>query len=469
MAGIGKSTLACSACECAVQQKLLFVSFFFSRAQEDLSRAKLFATTLAHRLGQCDHRIRSRIAEFLEENPDIPFQPHQTQITELIIKPLLASNIQHPIIVVLDALDECEPKDAQEVLRLIIMCTRQVPLIRFLITSRPEPHITDILLPLTEIKSLILHNVEEHVIASDIQLYLRAKLCNIATEFGPSLPLEWPDNVELNTLVERSGNLFIYAATVVRFVGDEKVWNPKTQLSIVLGSRTVIGANPHAELDGLYLHVLKNAVPSSQRMDIVDRFQIVLGTLLLLHDPLPIAAIAGLLGIEEHDIAAVLRPLHSLILQTNDIGTPPQIYHKSFSDFITDPTRCTESKFLIDRGVQSSRFTQQCFRAMAEGLKKNLIGLTDPFIPNEDVPDMAIRLVSGFLLELRYACRYWVSHLLEASLADSPALVRGLEEFVSRSILLWIEAMSFLGQVTAAASSLQEIRAWAVSIAEFSH
>lgn len=463
MAGIGKSTVACTACKRAVllRLRLVLVSYFFSRTQADLSTARLFISSIAYQIGQCDHRVKACIGEALEKNPDIPYQNRQRQMSELLIGPLLASNIEGPIIVVVDALDECEPKHAQELLSLILICAKRVPFLRFLITSRPEPHISKILSPNTTLEAVFLHNVEEHVITADIKCYLQAELTRIAREFDISSSLAWPSPVDVTSLVEKSGKLFVYAATVIRFIADEEVWSPVSQLRIALGSETAKDAKPHAKLDELYLEVLRNTIKESQRKDLVERLRHVVGAIILLRNPLPIASLASLLNVPKSDVIAALRRLHSLIIQSGQ--NPPRIYHKSFPDFITDPSRCPDLDFLIVRSAQHSQLAQHCFTTMAKGLKKNVLGLSNPFLPNHNIPDFDAKMVFKFPPELRYACQYWVSHLLEASKEDIPRPARSLEEFGSQFVSWWIEPMSLLDKMSPAASSLQRAHQWTVS------
>lgn len=309
---------------------------------------------------------------------------------------------------------------------------------------------------------MILHNVEDHVITADIALYLRAELSRIADEFEVPSPSTWHSSNDLALLVQRSDKLFVYAATVIRFIADDEVRDPISQLKIVLGSEADEDANPTADLDAFYLEVLRNATKKSQRKHVAKRLRLVVGTIILLRDPLSIPALASLLDIPETDVFAALHPLHSLIVQTD--RDPPRTYHKSFPDFITDPTRCTDSNFRIDLRAHHGQLAHQCFITMEIGLKKNILGLSDPFLPNAEVPHFADKMDFGFPTKLRYACRYWVSHLLEATVADNSELMRRLEGFALRSILRWIEAMSLLGEMSLAASILQQAYQYVVSV-----
>ena len=95
---------------------------------------------------------------------------------------------------------------------------------------------------------------------------------------------------QITRLVETSDKLFIYAATAIRFIGDEDVDNPQRQLSIILGSRRDPHAEPYYAIDTLYLQVLKNAIPENRatRKQIESRNGSVVSTIVVLREPLPL-------------------------------------------------------------------------------------------------------------------------------------------------------------------------------------
>ena len=65
-------------------------------------------------------------------------------------------------------------------------------------------------------KDFILHEISTAVIRHNIAIFLRHELGKIREEF--SILSDWPGDQKLKLLIERSGSLFIYAATVYRFI-----------------------------------------------------------------------------------------------------------------------------------------------------------------------------------------------------------------------------------------------------------
>src|SRR5271156_3487537 len=66
------------------------------------------------------------------------------------------------------------------------------------------------------------------------------------------LPPDWPGDRNIQGLVEMAIPLFIFAATVCRFIGDPK-WDPEERLATVLRYQTTSQAS---KLDKTYLPIL---------------------------------------------------------------------------------------------------------------------------------------------------------------------------------------------------------------------
>jgi hypothetical protein len=150
-AGVGKSALAQTLSEKFQEKKQLGASFFFFRSDPTRNNGELLIPTLVSHL-VCAFK-EPGIVPFVEDrirgNPAIFTKIFQTQIQELLIEPLLSLKstwalVTHPQLIVIDRLDECENTDVQcELLRVIARAIPQIPYpLRFLITSRPEAHIT---------------------------------------------------------------------------------------------------------------------------------------------------------------------------------------------------------------------------------------------------------------------------------------------------------------------------------------
>ena len=122
MAGTGKSTIARTTAESFANQRLLKASFFLKRGKGERGNATRFFTTIATDLMVCVLEIRPSIRKAIDSDPSICNKDLKDQFEKLLLQPLseMASLQPLELIVVINALDECErDKDTQEILQLL--------------------------------------------------------------------------------------------------------------------------------------------------------------------------------------------------------------------------------------------------------------------------------------------------------------------------------------------------------------
>jgi hypothetical protein len=239
MAGTGKSTIARTVAQLFTDCGQLGASFFFKKGEGDRGNASRFFTTIATDLVAHEPGVVPGIRKALDEDSKIADKSLKDQFEKLILQPLLGiKQAQPPVltrVVVIDALDECEQEqDIRAILQLLAQTKdiRPVPL-RIVVTSRPELHIR---LGFKEMpngthQDLVLHEVARSTIEHDIGLFLEHELSAIQKERG--LASDWPAKHQILALVELAVPLFIYAATVSRYVGT-KGGDPEEYLNKVL-------------------------------------------------------------------------------------------------------------------------------------------------------------------------------------------------------------------------------------------
>src|SRR5258707_6666678 len=219
-----------------------------------------------------------------------------------------------PCIIVIDALDECKEEATSTILSALSMFASRLTPLRFFITSRPVTRVVrgfrgTSLMETTN--ALVMHNIPLSISQKDIHVYLEGRLSRIARFFGLK---SWPSNKELDKLVELSSGLFIYASTVVNFVDDQNAGDPIQQLSTMLSTPYIasIATSPHRHLDALYLKVLREAFPDVSK-DQQMRLRMVLGTNVLLFDPLDPEKLEVLLALRANTVRMTLQYLHSIV------------------------------------------------------------------------------------------------------------------------------------------------------------
>ena len=150
-ANSGKSMIAQALAERWDAEKILLASFFFSQHDPSRSHALPLFATIAYQVATNFLDSWSAITRVLELNPSVLKQRPEFQLTSLIIGPLQQlyqatgrrTGSSDPYLIVIDGLDQCAHSDAQiGILSSISKALKkyQFPL-KFLITSRPEPHI----------------------------------------------------------------------------------------------------------------------------------------------------------------------------------------------------------------------------------------------------------------------------------------------------------------------------------------
>ena len=469
LAGTGKSTVAQTFAETSFADGKLGASFFCSRDFEDRNNLQAIFPTLAFQLAYRYPRFREELLQVLEVNPDVGRETLSSQVEKVIVRPFTATKI--PTLIIIDALDECKDKEpASALLSVLSRYVHEIPEAKFFITGRQEPPIREgfrlkSLRPITDV--LKLHDVKRSSVDQDIQLYFRTYLTDIReTRSDCEFPVEWPSSYDINFLCKMAGGLFIYASTVVKFVAS-KYHLPTERLDfIILRSKGVVH---EGGIDFIYTQILElsfeDADPGEQ--DLYSRFRNVIGVVLLAFHPLSRKALSVLLGncgTPSH-ISTTLRFLHSLLDIPDGEDEPIRVFHKSFPDFLTNPTRCRDNRFLIEPAVHHGEILFSCLELMKKQLKKNICNLRDYAILSE-VEDLSARREAHIGSSLVYACRFWTRHL--ASIPGNIPLVKriqeAVDEFFEKRLLCWIEVLSTVGHLGAAVHALNEIRRWYTSV-----
>jgi hypothetical protein len=440
LAGTGKTTVARTMAAHAHKEGRLGATFFFSRNVAAARDPVAILPTIAYQLADYQSPFRVSMCTSLSSNRDVRDRGIVAQAR------VLFDNLSHvtlskaPLLIVLDALDECHLDNGCEgggAVPLLLAKFASLPSVKILITSRPEDTIR---LMFKNINSrFALHDIEADIVQSDILHYLKHTLGEHARV--RELPLPFPTNGELDELVKRAGTLFIYAATVVKWVSDPKA-KPNLRLQQVLDQDTDEIAYQHKMLDRMYLQILEQAAQTSGNPKPHERaLYHVLSAVVLLQEPMHEAALASLAG--EDKRAGAILPLLSAVLLVDE-AAPVRLFHPSFPDFITDAERCMDQRFLVTRSEGHLRLAIRCLEIMNTGLREDICDIRDSSLANSEVANLKDRLDHVAPHKLRYACNYWHVHLRLAA-STSSSLIEQLETFCSLHLLHWIELLSLLG------------------------
>jgi hypothetical protein len=191
LAGTGKSTIAHTFAEMSFADRELGASFFCSRDFKDRSSLRSIFPTLAFQLAHQYPDFRRELLPVLKANRNVGRESLTSQLEKLLVGPF--RTVQIPTLIIIDALDECRDEEpASALLSVLSRYVDKIPLVKFFITGRPEPRIRsgfrlELLQPHTDV--LRLHDVKPDLVNSDIKLFLKAQLTDIAkTEATVTFP-----------------------------------------------------------------------------------------------------------------------------------------------------------------------------------------------------------------------------------------------------------------------------------------
>jgi hypothetical protein len=212
---------------------------------------------------------------------------------------------------------------------------------RILITSRPEPHICEVIKTKETCDICRLMELPADQKAyEDIGTYLGDGFSRIRLEYlarGIDLGDVWPTPEALEHLVKKSSAIFIYAATVIRFVGDQYS-HPQEQLDSVLR----LDPESTAPLDDLYSEILSVAKNNDRQRQLLILHVIWQSTAEQARLTAGPEEIDTLLGLSRGISRLALRGLHSLLkIPPIQVGPPLRVsfLHASFADHLGDPRR----------------------------------------------------------------------------------------------------------------------------------
>ncbi|KAJ5902536.1 hypothetical protein N7495_003064 [Penicillium taxi] len=446
MAGTGKSTISRTLAASFQDMGILGASFFFKRGAGDRSNAKRLFTTIAKQLVDRVPRLIPGIAHAVEDNKGISAKSLKVQFEKLLQQPLLdldrSPRSPQTWVIVIDALDECEKEREVEVLLHLLSQMKEAESIRlrFFLTSRPE---LPTLLGFREIEDknrrhLVLHEIPKPIIEHDISEFLSYQLKRIKNdreELEEFFQSDWPGQNTIQDLVAISIPLFIFAATICRFVGD-KTWLPKDRLQEFLNDPATRSTS---EMDRTYLPILNQPLNRLKRDDekrkFMQEFHEIIGVIILLATPLSVNALSNVTGFAKDTIKNRLDSFRSVLSISDDDDVPVKTLHLSFRDFLLG----TEKEFHVDEQQVHEKMAINCLRIMGS-LEKNICHL--PYGTNR-ATIQSETIKKCLVPELQYASRYWTYHLDQSK--NGKAYGKEVLSFLEEHLLHWLEAMSLMG------------------------
>ena len=459
-AGVGKSAIAHTIANEYFKSGRLGAMFCFSK---DRGSAHLFRT-IARNIADIDPVYASELSSSITADAATSTSL-QVQMEEVLLPPFKRHSLIGPILIVLDALDECT--DLDPVVTCLINNINSLPEnLRILVTSRP--HEAEELRGLPWVKVLNLE--DEPPSDNDILLYVQERL-------GPQIlksSSQGLKDTDLKTIVSRSEGLFQYASVVCSEIRSSYSYK-RTSRRRETPKQTFIRLVKDSKggLDGLYSGILGTLYPSTEAdSEELEDFRSVMGWILaaqqrLTHDVL-IEFGHLLYSTDAYDdgdygrVSMTLRPLGALLSGTQGGSAAVYPLHSSIRNYLTDKGR--SGRFYIgSESEQHLSLASISLRLLAapDHLRFNIAGLESSYLENDDVPDFKPRVSAAISTSLSYACTYWATHWRHSS--ESPALHKTLKDMgtlMNLKFLFWLEVLALQKKINVAEDACQMLILW---------
>ncbi|KAJ7889510.1 hypothetical protein B0H14DRAFT_3126973, partial [Mycena olivaceomarginata] len=445
VAGSGKSTIANTVAQHFRNLQRLGVYIYFDRSAPLGNILAVVVHSIAYWLAKFNAYFESALCAALDADPSLVTAHFSIQVQKLLHEPLKAACTQicGPVVIILDALDECLDSNSRVTLARWIASEEfsKLPLVfQLLVTSRPDSDIQNHFQNKTHMTTRNLYPLSDNT-ESDIERYFCAELQEI--QRSHTLDPKWPGDTTIQMLTQLSGNLFIWAATASRFINQ---YNPEKKLELLLNTGSTISKS----LDNLYTVALDSAQWVDP--DFCKDACLVLALVTLRQIPLNDKEMDLLLELKSGTSAKILTKLACVFQWTP--GNPPHPLHASFSDYLLTYNRSGKHAWHIDTRHWNGVLALKCLKILNTKLKFNICDLKTSYLRNTEVPNLSGKIQECISSDLDYASRFWGAHIENAD--SESTILNAVKEFTFTRFLYWLEVLSLSGHVSSANKSLSQ-------------
>ncbi|QRW14396.1 WD repeat-containing protein [Ceratobasidium sp. AG-Ba] len=346
-AGTGKTTIAYTLCRRLKQSGGLAASFFCNRQLPACREVNLVLPNIAYQLSSLLPRFRYIISGTLQKKPRVCNQPLAEQLDKLVVRPLLEmkSTLPTDLVVIIDALDECSDDNAaNNLVNALLEHAHELP-IKFLVTSRPNrgmldrmqnKHIEGVCL------GLQVHELDSATVQENIKAYLQLELGRYATL----------STGDLDILAQNSGMLFVYAATIVRYIVYGDFTRSGERIDTVLNTSSGQTSDSTHNIDKLYNTILIATFGDKALKQKEKKLMIILlHTVVCAKEPLTVQVLASLLASKKtKPVYDALRLLQSVLyLALGGMGGfPAERCDSHFWEGLNNAGRCPSAFLLMN-------------------------------------------------------------------------------------------------------------------------
>ncbi|KAJ3124366.1 hypothetical protein HK098_001190 [Nowakowskiella sp. JEL0407] len=430
-AGVGKSVTA-ALVSLELEQRNILGGMFFAKHDLHRNSARYLIRTMCYQLCKWNADFGRLILDVIRE-----FAPDQTLVhyrgrmemifRSLILDPLLKIASQNPnqerIVLLVDALDETgEPNNRQEILEVFSKQCQSLPsFVKVIVTSRSEKDIMDAFESL-KIESFVFTKEE---IRKDAEV--------ICQKFLADHKLPISDMMRgVDILATKAGTSLVWLSMAFKVLDSMGVVTLKA-IEELVNSKGDNDAD-HA-MDALYWSTLDRIFGHSFN----DQMRHVLSAIALVFEPLKYEDYAKLLNLPLNVTEDMIRNLGQ-VLHIDEDGII-RLFHKSVSDYLTDPNRCRDPRFAIWVADMHVQLTSNCLAVLKTELRYNIANLTLN-TRHAEIKNFKQLVEENISPHVKYAANYFWRHYRESVNFSSNAME--IQYFVANKLLNWIEVLSLL-------------------------
>ncbi|KAF5330209.1 hypothetical protein D9611_010552 [Ephemerocybe angulata] len=447
LAGTGKSAVAKTLCSKLNERGLLGATHFCTVKESELRNVYLIIPTLAKILAQEHPKFGVALQQILADDGACR-NPTKMQLKDQYVKLILGPAEQafcpdEVVVLCVDALDECEDKDAIEEFLAAILSQTPTTSIKFFLTSRPERALRQPFKKFdsTQHKSLRLHEIDANDVRADITLFLDNSFKR-NNEIYEKYQHSWPPP-EIEKIADHSGNLFIVASTAFKYIASSNGLCVRRFQQFAQRSSNLKSTGVNVLYEGILAEAFKDLED-----DEVTLVHSGLSLLITAQKPLSVHDYGALLGTTVEDVRGAFNGLHSVVQIPEDGRNDAtiSIFHASFFDYLTSD-QPQPPRWTVVLSDAHSATAKACFRIMDLLLCFGVSGAQTSYKSNNDQP-----MPLSISTELAYACTSWGEHVIYAGVEDWQSK---LQDFLGGPMVLyWLEALSVARNVQYAYTTL---------------
>ncbi|TFK63538.1 hypothetical protein BDN72DRAFT_803160, partial [Pluteus cervinus] len=440
-AGTGKSTIAASVVSQLKDDSQLAAYYTCKRDNNSLTNPFQLWKNICYRLAMVYPPLGLKVAEVIKADPhfgsgaeSIPalFQTlFRRPLNMLDTRPLI-----EPLVIVIDALDECgKVPDREKLLKCLLELPKICSWIKILITSRVNPEIEKHLL---HTQQIMLKPADSY---DDVETFIRVTY----SEFGLS-------EVDINQFISAANGLFTWATTALKYM--EESMDQQEAAQHLLQSQIYGSNGEYEQLHNLYNVVLSTSVGLNSIN--LAMFQQIMSIVLLAAEPLSLLALSKLAQCGKLVVEKMIKSLHAVIMM--DLDKTVRVLHPSFAEYLLDKQNHSEQKYWISRYNGHGRMLDICFEILEKELKFNMYNISSSYLSNNEVDGLEERRSDPELEHVHYAALFWSFHMQACKVISTnqeKALVR---IFNGPHTLYWIEIMGFKNKMYEALESMQTMK-----------